>query len=275
MTHNIDYVQLALDFVRAYGTKILSAVVILVVGYLAGKWVARKTESALKNRNFEPPVIFLITRIVQITVIVFAFLLAAQNLGVEVMPLIAGLGVAGIGLGIATQGVLGNLMAGLSIIFTKPYRVGDFIELLGVYGEVISIELFSTTLMHVDCSRVVIPNRKIVGEILHNYGSQRQLDLSVGVGYAVDLKKVIEVINQILNDHPRVLKEPQPVIGIINLEDSCIKIAVKPWVVVQDCVAAQAELYQAMINRFHAEKIEIPFPQREIRVVSGTLASIK
>jgi len=203
MMQNIDYYNLAADFIRAYGTNILSAVAILIVGYIIGKRLAGRAESALEKKNFEPPVRTLIARIVHVTIIVLAFLMAAQNLGIEIMPLIAGLGVAGVGIGIATQGVLGNLVAGLSIIFTKPYRTGDFIELLGVYGEVVSIELFSTTLIHADCSRVVIPNRKIVGEILHNYGAMRQLDLSVGVGYDTNLKSVFDIINQIEGKCPR------------------------------------------------------------------------
>ncbi len=122
--------------------------------------------------------------------------MALQNLGVELLPLIAGLGVAGAGIALATQGVLGNVVAGLSIIFSKPFRVGEYIAIAGVEGTVETISLFSTTLAHVDRSRVIVPNRKIVGEILHNYGRIRQLDVSVGVAYDTD-------INLLACGHPR------------------------------------------------------------------------
>ena len=117
-------------------------------------------------------------------VLAFTLVVALDQFGVQVAPLIAGIGVAGIGIGIALQGVLRNVMAGLSIIFTKPFRVGDYIDIVGVYGQVTTIDIFSTTLMHADLSKVVIPNHKIVGEILHNYGRMRQLNLTVGVDTA-------------------------------------------------------------------------------------------
>src|SRR6185503_2045862 len=131
-------------------------------------------------------------------------------------------------------GVLGNLVAGLVIIFTKPFRVGDYIELLGVQGQVAIIELFSTVLFHSDRSRVVIPNRKIVGEILHNYGTIRQLDLVVGVAYQTEIDSTLRIIRQVLENNPRVLKDPAPAYGIMTLTDFSISIAISPWVAVSD-----------------------------------------
>ena len=110
-------------------------------------------------------------RVVRVVVLVFALVVALDKFGFQIAPLVAGIGVAGLGIGIALQGVLSNVVAGLTIIFTKPFRVGEYIELVGMQGEVHMIELFSTTLVHPDRSRVIIPNRKIVGEILHNYGT--------------------------------------------------------------------------------------------------------
>jgi small conductance mechanosensitive channel len=120
--------------------------------------------------------------------------MALQNLGVELLPLIAGLGIAGAGIALAMQGVLGNMAAGLTIIFTRPFHVGEYISIVGEEGEVVDISLFSTVLAHPDRSRVVVPNRKIVGEVLHNYGSIRQLDLAVGVGYGAPLEETITAL---------------------------------------------------------------------------------
>jgi small conductance mechanosensitive channel len=267
---NIDYINLLIDFGKAYGTKILSALVILVIGYFVGRWISKAFDNTLRHRQLEPPVRQLLVRIVHITFLLLALLLAVQNIGIEIMPIVAGLSVAGVGLGLAMQGVLSNAMAGLTIIFSKPYRVGEYIELLGVYGEVISIELFSTTLMHADRSLVIVPNRKIVGEILHNYGSMRQCDFSVGIAYSADIKRALAIVNEVLVDNKLVLPEPAPLVGITTLADSSIQIAVRPWVAVKDYVAVQSGIYQEIISRFRSQQIEIPVPQREIRILGNS-----
>lgn len=267
MTANIDYANLFIDFVKAYGTKIFSAFVILIVGYFVGRWISGAFDNTLQKRQLEPPIRILLVRVVHIIIILLALLLAVQNLGIEIMPIIAGLGVAGVGIGFATQGVLSNAVAGLTIIFSKPYRVGEYIEVLGVYGEVVSIELFSTTLIHADRSLVIIPNRKIVGEILHNYGAIRQCDLSVGIAYSADVKRAIALIDEILGANEMILKDPAPAIGVKALADSSIQIAVKPWVAVKDFVNVPSKLYQEILKRFRAEQIDIPFPQQEIRIL--------
>ncbi|PKN73424.1 MAG: mechanosensitive ion channel protein MscS [Deltaproteobacteria bacterium HGW-Deltaproteobacteria-10] len=271
MPLNIDYVNLLIDFTKAYGTKIFSALVVLIVGYFVGRWIGKVFDKTLRSRQLEPPVRILLVRIAHITILLFALLLAVQNLGIEIMPIVAGLGVAGVGIGLAMQGVLSNAMAGLTIIFSKPYRVGEYIELLGVYGEVISIDLFSTTLMHADRSLVIVPNRKIVGEILHNYGSIRQCDFSVGIAYSADVKRAIEVINEILKSNELILREPVPIVGVATLADSSIQIAVRPWAAVKNYGAVQSAIYQEIINRFRSLQIEIPYPQQEIRILRKSL----
>ena len=127
----------------------------------------------------------LFVRVARIVILLMVLVVALDKFGFQIAPLVAGIGVAGIGIGFALQGVLGNVVAGLSIIFTKPFRVGEYVEVAGVHGDVSAIELFSTTLVHPDRSRIVIPNRKIVGEILHNFGAMRQLALTVQVGSRV------------------------------------------------------------------------------------------
>jgi small conductance mechanosensitive channel len=195
--------------------------------------------------------------------------MALQNLGVELLPLIAGLGVAGAGVALATQGVLSNMVAGLSIIFSKPFRVGEYIAISGVEGVVESITLFSTTLGHVDRSRVVVPNRKIVGEILHNYGRIRQLDLTVGVAYDTDFGSLMSLIGEVLRANARVLKDPEAVVQPIKLGDSSVGIAIRPWVLVADQVSAPGEIYAAVLEALRARGVVIPVPQREIRLLGG------
>jgi small conductance mechanosensitive channel len=196
--------------------------------------------------------------------------MALQNLGVELLPLVAGLGIAGAGVALAMQGVLGNGIAGLTIMVTRPFKVGDFISVAGEQGAVEDITLFSTTLGHADLSKVVIPNRKIVGEILHNYHSIRQLGIEVGVSYKTDVVAAVETIHEILRANSRVLKDPAPVVGIARLRDSCVVLAVAPWVQAADYGPAGAEVNQSILEVFRARDIVIPAPQREVRVLSTT-----
>ena len=257
------------DYVVKQGPALLGALLIVVAGLIASKWISRLFAGWLSRRQLEPPVRMLMTRLVGLVVILFSLLIAVGTIGINIMPLITGIGVIGVGVSLAMQGVLGNLVAGLVIIFTKPFRVGEYISTIGVQGQVDTIELFNTVLVHPDRSRVVIPNRKIVGEVLHNYGTIRQLDLSVGVSYDTNIPATLALVRDILSKNSRVLKELAPGIGVSALADSSINIAVKPWVAVNDYGPAGAEINQAIVERFREQGISIPCPQREIRILNG------
>lgn len=258
-------VELAIRF----GPRLVTAIAILAAGVFVGRWVSGWLTRVLRRRELEPPLQLLFSRIVWVACIALFAIMALQNLGVELLPLIAGLGVAGAGVALATQGVLSNLVAGLSIIFAKPFRVGEYIAIAGVEGVVDTVTLFSTTLMHADRSRVVIPNRKIVGEILHNYGRIRQLDITVAVGYDADLKLPLAAIAEVLAANPRVLKDPAAFVQPIQFGDSAVLIAVRPWVLVEDQGQAGGELYAAVLEAFRARGLAMPFPQREVRLIGG------
>lgn len=259
-----------ITFLFDYGPKLLGAGIIFIVGLVVAMQVGKVLQRWLGTKDLEPPVRILIVRVARLMVMGLTLMLVLEKVGVAIAPIIAGLGVAGVGVGLALQGVLGNLMAGLLIIFTKPFRVGEYIEIHGVHGQVHAIELFSVILVHADRSRVVIPNRKIIGEILHNYGSIRQLDLSVGVAYSTDLNKALNAINAVLARMPVVLKDPAPAVGVAAFGDSAITIAIKPWTKVADFGAAGGAVNQAVIEEFRKQGIEMPFPQREIRVLNET-----
>ena len=256
-----------LDLALRFGPKLAVALLILAAGAFVGRWVGRATERTLARLAFEPPVRLLFVRLARVAVFGLFAIIALQNLGVELLPLIAGLSVAGAGIALATQGVLSNVVAGLTIIFTKPYRVGDYVEIVGVQGQVESIQLFSTTLQHADRSRVVVPNRKIVGEILHNYGVLRQAEVLVGVGYDVDLVQALAAIRELVLGNARVLHDPAPVVQVAALGESAIQIAVKPWVSVDDYGAVGGELSVAIVEAFRRRGISIPYPQREVHLI--------
>ena len=263
--------QVAINFIVTYGFQILGALVVLTIGFFLSRWVGNAVMTALMRREMEPPIRSLISRACRLLVLLVAVIIALDTAGVQIAPLVAGLGVAGIGIGLALQGVLGNLVAGLFIIMIKPFRVGEYIEIHGEQGEVVNIELFSTMLAHPDRSRIIIPNRKIVGEILHNFGSVRQIPIMVGVAYSTDLNQALAVLREVVTANPRVIKDPAPIVAVRELGESSINIFVGAWVPVSQFGAARGELYKAIIEQFGAARVTIPFPQREIRILNETL----
>lgn len=259
----------AITYLIENGPKLVSALAIIVVGVLVARFVGGLLQRWLNKRDLEPPVRMLITRVVKLVIVALFTVVGLGTCGVNIAPLVAGIGVAGVGVGLAMQGVLGNLVAGLVIIFTKPFRVGEYIEIIGVHGQVSMIELFSTILIHPDQSRVIVPNRKIVGEVLHNYGQIRQHDISIGVAYDTDLNRALTVIRNVLAAVPSVLKEPAPVVAVNRFGDSAIEIAVRPWSKIGDFGGGAGEIKLALNEAFRANGITIPFPQREVRMLDG------
>jgi small conductance mechanosensitive channel len=259
-----------IDLAIRFGPKLLVAILILTAGFFVAGWVARAIGRALHRLDLEPPVRQLLSRVARVLVIGLFAIMALQNLGVELLPLIAGLGVAGAGIALATQGVLSNMVAGLTIIFTKPYRVGEYIAIAGVEGQVEAITLFNTALTHPDRSRIIVPNRKVVGEILHNYGRIRQSEIQVGVAYESDLALALGTIRDLVQANPRVLAEPAAVIQVVMLADSAVQIAIKPWVAVADHGVVVGELNLSLVEALRQRGIGIPYPQREVRLIGGS-----
>ncbi|HMD72600.1 MAG TPA: mechanosensitive ion channel family protein [Steroidobacteraceae bacterium] len=258
-----------IDLAIRFGPKLLAAIIILVAGAFVAGWVARMSGRGLERLELEPPVRQLLTRTARVLVLGLFVILALQNLGVELLPLIAGLSVAGAGVALATQGVLSNMVAGLTIIFTKPYRIGEYVAVVGIEGQVETITLFSTVLVHADRSRIVVPNRKVVGEILHNYGRIRQCEILVPIAYESDLALALGTMRDVVHANPRVLLDPAPVIQVVSLADSAVQIAVKPWVAIADSGAIVGELHVALLDQLRGRGISIPFPQREVRLIGA------
>lgn len=262
-----DWKARLIDYVINHSGALVAALAVIIGGLLAARWIGNALDRWLERKAMEPPMRMLLVRIVRLLIFALSLVIALETAGVDMTVLIAGFSVAGLGVGLALQGVLGNMFAGLTIIFTKPFRVGEYIEIAGVQGQVKTVALFSTTLLHPDMSRVVLPNRKVVGEILHNYGNIRQLNLSVGVAYGTNLNDAVGIVRGILAKSPRVLKEPVPVVGVTLLADCSINIAIKPWVAVSDFTLAQTEINQAVAEQLRDANISIPFPQREVRLL--------
>ncbi len=247
----------------------IGGVLYVLVGFFAARWIGRVVSGALERQSMDPPVRSLLTRLTRLFILGLALTTALEVAGFKVTALLTGFGVLGVGIGFGMQGLVSNMTAGLTIIFTKPFRVGEYVEILKVQGTVRHIELVSTTLTHLDGSTIVIPNHKIIGDIVHNFGTVRQIILPVGVAYGADLKLAQQVILETLSANSRVLRDPKPLVMIGALQDSAITINGIVWVKLPDYGPGQSELSQAMVERLRENQIEIPFPQREIRILNA------
>ena len=263
---------LMVDLAIRYGFEVFGALVILGVGFVIARWLGDLAERRMARSGVDLPIRKLGVRALKLVVLLFAVVVALDKFGFQIAPLVAGIGVAGIGIGLALQGLLTNLVAGLTIILTKPFRLGEYIEVTGVNGNVSSIELFSTTLIHSDFSRVIIPNRKIAGEILHNFGSMRQVTLTVGIPHSGDLPQALGTVRAVLAANPGVLTDPAALVGIGEVTDVAIKIRIQPWVAAADAGSLELRLYEELIEAFRKRGIATPLPRHEVQMIDGAIS---
>jgi len=263
---------LMVDLAIRYGFEVVGALVILIAGFVIARWLGGLTERRMARSGVDVPIRKLTVRALKLVVLLFAVVVALDKFGFQIAPLVAGIGVAGIGIGLALQGLLTNLVAGLTIILTKPFRIGEYVEVTGVSGNVSSIELFSTTLVHADFSRVIIPNRKIAGEILHNHGSMRQVTLTVGIPHSGDLPVALGIVRAVLAANPGVLTDPAALVGVGEVTDVAIKIRIQPWISAADAGSIELRLYEELIEAFRKRGIATPLPRHEVQMIDGAIS---
>jgi len=198
-------------------------------------------------------------------IMVFAFIVALGKFGIEIAPLIAGISVIGFGTSFALQGPLSNYASGATLIFTKPFKVGEIIEVAGVMGEVLDMKLPRTELKTVDGNMVVIPNKHIVGEVIQNYSTAKRLDINVGVSYKCDIDKAIGIVRDVVKKDKRVIKDPNA--GISEFADSSINIYARVWCQQDDYWNVMFDVNRNILAEFNKQGIEIPFPQRDVHLV--------
>ena len=217
----------------------------------------------------DAPVIKFIVTIVKGIIVAFAVLIALGKFGITIAPFIAGLSVVGFGASFAVQGPLSNYAAGATLIFTKPFKVGDIMETAGVMGEITDMTLARTEMKTLDGTVIFIPNKQIIGEVMHNYSSCKKLDLTVGISYNSDPEKAIEIMKGIISHESRVTNQPQPKIGISEFADSSINIYARLWCKQADYYDVLFSVNRKIFAEFNANGINIPFPQRDVHIIGG------
>ncbi len=250
---------------------IIGIVLILVVGKIlivVLKKILAKAFSRSKKIN-ELMAKFLL-KVVSVVCWIFVFLVVLSHLGVDLAPIIAGLGITGFILGFAFQETLGNLLAGVMIVLNAPFRVGDYVEVGSMNGTIRDMDMMSVTLSTPDNKRVIMANKLIWGQAIINYSytETRRVEMGVSIAYDSDVNKAKQLIWDILNSYTEILPEPAPVVAVSKLNDSSVDLVVRPWTKPADYWAVYFRFQQEILERFRAEGIEIPFPQRDVHLVA-------
>ncbi len=268
----IDWAGKMQEWVDKHGPGIiagaLSGVLVLLVGFVLIRIIVAMLARVLRRRKVSTLLERFLLMITRRALGVVAIVVALSELGLDVAPLIAGLGIGGFILGFAFQETLGNLAAGLMLLINEPFKEGDWIEAAGTSGTVTDLTIMATTLATGDNKLVTVPNRKVWGDKIVNFNAlkTRRVDMVFGVAYSSDIGTVIGVINAVVTAHPMVHKEPAPKIAVGELMDSSINLVVRPWCDTPNFWAVKFDLTRQIKEALDRENIEIPFPQMDLHV---------
>ncbi|MEH6468436.1 MAG: mechanosensitive ion channel family protein [Porticoccus sp.] len=261
--------DMIVEFFVNYSFQLLGAVIVLLIGMIVASRVARGVLRLCEKKELDITLSRFIASFVKIIIIVGVAIIALGKLGISVTPFVAAIGAISLGAGLAAQGLLANYGAGLNIIITRPFVIGDTVTVQGETGLVDEVHMAFTVLKDEDDVRITIPNRHIVGEILHNSAANKLAETVVGVSYGSDPEKVMEVLHAVLKQQG-VSETRTPLIGIDSFGDSGINFGVRFWVPTQQFHELRFAVNNAIYNALDVAGITIPFPQREVRLLNET-----
>ena len=247
---------------------IVYAIIILAAGFWGAKMLAHLVKSLMERHDIDQALTGFVGNLVNAFIVTIAVIAALNQLGIQTTSLVAIVGAAGLAIGLALKDSLGNFAAGVMILIFKQFKAGDFIEAAGVLGIVETLNIFSTQLKTADNKTIFVPNGKLLGDNIINYSTKptRRVDLVIGVSYDADLSHVKKVLQNILSREARILKDPEPTIGVLELADNGVNFAVRPWVNSADYWGVYFDLQAEIKTCFDAEGIGIPYPQRDIHL---------
>ena len=258
----------------AFGIRLLAALAIFIIG----KWIVRLLcgliSNALERAKLDPTLNRFLTRITNVLLLIVVIMAALDMIGIKTTSLVAIIGAAGLAVGLAMQGSLSNFAAGVMIIIFRPFKIGDFIDAGGVKGIVEEISIFTTNLRTPDNLAVIVPNSAITGGSITNFAAKetRRIDLTFGIAYDDDISVAKKAIWEVLNADERILKDPAPIVGVMELADSSVNLIVWPWVNRTDFLTTKMDLNEKIKAAIEGAGCSIPFPQRDIHIVSGSAA---
>ncbi|MGH7198014.1 MAG: mechanosensitive ion channel family protein [Candidatus Omnitrophota bacterium] len=272
MEHEISTMQKIYDkiaeYLVTYGLQALVGLIFLFIGFKIAGWVSNLVTGLCQKKHLDITLTKFLAMLCKSVIIALAALVAMDKFGITISPILASISALIFGASFAIQAPLSNYAAGLSIILTRPFAVGNTITIKGYSGIVEDIQLPCTILKTGDGERITIPNKDIVGEIIVNSKENKMSQTVVGVGYGDDPEKAIKVIQRVLKSFPAIVTEPAPYVGIREFGDSAINIGVRYWAPTRQYVETLCDVNLAIFKGLKEAGISIPFPQRDLHIVS-------
>ncbi len=260
------------DLLLRLATNVLAAIVILVVGWLLGSWLERRAAAIIRRTSgvdtgFTPA----LARVVKYAVLALAFIAVLGRFGVQTASITALIGAAGLTIGLALQGTLSNVAAGIMLLAIHPFKLGDGVDIGGTAGQITDMGLFTTRMVTWDGVVVYLPNSTVWGSRIMNYSQagRRRLDLTFGIAYEDDIGRALQVLREVVGSDTRVLVDPAPTYAVKNLSDTAVTLLARLWTVPGDLQSVEFDLVRAVKERFDSEGLTIPVKRFDLAVVQG------
>lgn len=267
---NIEEItQELVTVLTTYGLDVLGAIIILIIGNMISKRVPKTVAGVLAKRNVDQTVVNFLGSMTRMAILTITLLLVLAQFGVQTASLIAVLGAAGLAIGLALQGTLSNVAGGVMLLFFRPIKIGDFVDVAGHAGTVKAVNLFTTELATGDNVQIILPNATVWGSSIKNfsYHDTRRVDMVMGIGYEDDIGKARDTMLRLIEADDRALKDPAPMVVVSELADSSVNFTVRIWCNSGDYWPLKFDMTRAMKEEFDKEGINIPYPQQVIHRV--------
>ena len=263
-----EWLDKAYDFIAVYGLKVVIAIVVLIVGLWIIKRIAKGTDRVMEKREVNVSLRGFLRSLISILLKLLLLISIAEMVGLKTTSFIAILGAAGLAVGLALQGTLANFAGGVMILLFKPFKVGDLIVSQGHLGTVKEVHIFVTVLLTPENKTVILPNAAVSGNDIVNYTTQGMIrvDMTFGISYSSSIKEAKDTLMKILTNHPKVLKDPAPFVGVSELADSAVNLAVRPYSKPEDYWTVYFDVYEAGKLALDKAGVTIPFPQMDVHL---------
>ncbi len=260
-----DYVR---GLVEAYGPGVVKALLILIIGWIVAKMIRGIARRAMNRARMDPMLTGFFASLIYMGLMALVVISALGKLGVDTGSFAALIAAAGLAIGFALQGSLGNFASGVMLMFFRPFKLGDYVEAAGTAGVIEEIQVFATTLRTPDNKTIIVPNSGITGGNIINYSAKdtRRVDLVFGIGYGDDIAKAKQILSGILTKDERVLKDPAFTIAVSELADSSVNFVVRPWVKTADYWDVYFDVTERVKAEFDNQGVSIPFPQQDVHM---------
>lgn len=264
-----DYSETLMPMVVEHGLSVIGAILILITGWVIAGWAKRKIVSrAKKAERVDDTLVPILGQTTKVFIIIITLLAVLGQFGVETTSIVAVLGASALAIGLALQGTLSNIAAGVMLLILRPFKIGDAVSIGNTLGIVDAIGLFTTEMHSFDNIGISMPNSKVWGAEIQNLSKfeTRRVDMEFGIGYGDNMDKAIDIIKQILDEDERVLKDPEPLVVISGLGDSSVSVRVRPWTATQNAWPLRYDITKKVKERFDGNGVSIPFPQRDVHL---------